>query len=230
MDSLHHRLHASPHSDDEAEYLDEQEQEKLLQELWIQNEKSNLFIQSFFIYSSIYLSIVYIYIRYAHQVLLTNLHALLYMCVYIQISYVAFSFEILYSQSGLPLIPIPTSIPQTSTIFFPRAAAVLSILSLYASIYTLLTTCRLSVLEALWKTPAHRGLGSLDLKGAAVTSALALTSPLLALLGQTSWVELGFWTIPLLVLLLDFSAYHMMCQVEANFGDLEKARYKFKAV
>ncbi|KAL0095943.1 hypothetical protein J3Q64DRAFT_1705481 [Phycomyces blakesleeanus] len=202
MDSLHHRLHASPHSDDEAEYLDEQEQEKLLQELWIQNEKSNLFIQRGLILIGFLVSTIY----------------------------VAFSFEILYSQSGLPLIPIPTSIPQTSTIFFPRAAAVLSILSLYASIYTLLTTCRLSVLEALWKTPAHRGLGSLDLKGAAVTSALALTSPLLALLGQTSWVELGFWTIPLLVLLLDFSAYHMMCQVEANFGDLEKARYKFKAV
>ncbi|KAI9030982.1 hypothetical protein CLU79DRAFT_732363 [Phycomyces nitens] len=202
MDSLHHRLHASPHSDDEAEYLDEQEQEKLLQELWIQNEKSNLFIQRGLVLIGFLVSTIY----------------------------VAFSVEILYSQSGLPLIPIPTSIPQTSTIVFPRVAAALSILSLYASIYTLLTTCRLSVLEALWKTPAHRGLGGLNIKGAVITSGLALTSPLLAFLGQTSWVELGFWTIPLLVLLLDFSAYQMMCQVEANFGDLEKARYKFKAV
>ncbi|KAI7863496.1 hypothetical protein BDF14DRAFT_1959135 [Spinellus fusiger] len=225
MQQVHHRTHTPFQSDDTTaledtvEFLDEQEQEKLLEELWLQNEKSNRFIQRPGTGGS--LSVCNVRALQPTLVCLINHFP----------SYVAYWVGPSGSlSSGAPIIPIPTAIPQPSIISFPHLAVACSILSLYSSIYTLLNTCRLSLRELFSSISAHRGLGAPPPAAVIVTGCLGLTSPLMAFLEKTAWLEIGFWTIPLLVLLLDFSAVQMMRQVEANFGELDRARYKFKAV
>ncbi|KAF7728668.1 hypothetical protein EC973_005705 [Apophysomyces ossiformis] len=73
----------------------------------------------------------------------------------------------------------------------------------------------------------HRGLGPLDMTGVGLTLVAGSVSPLMALV-NTTWVELVYWFLPLAVLGLILLAIHMMRQVENNFDDLEKSRYKYK--
>ncbi|KAI8375926.1 uncharacterized protein BYT42DRAFT_368213 [Radiomyces spectabilis] len=64
MEGLHNRLKPASHVEDEAEFLDEEEQEKLLQELRVQNDRSNLLIQRWLVVISLLITPIYILFLY----------------------------------------------------------------------------------------------------------------------------------------------------------------------
>ena len=120
--------------------------------------------------------------------------------------------------------PIPSMIP------VPEFAAMMSIVSIYTSIYTFATACRLTALEIVWKQPAHRGgmTSQVNIITASLAAFSGVISPCIALWDMGSTIEIIFWSIPLFVLVLMMLGLRMMAQVEGKIDDLDKARYKYK--
>ncbi|KAI9490528.1 hypothetical protein BDB00DRAFT_875267 [Zychaea mexicana] len=208
MEGLQRRFQSkkpTTHPEDESEFLDEEEQERLLDELREQNEKSNLGIQRGIIVIGILVSTIYAIFFYD----------------------LATSKVLSVPRIPMPLMqqPIPSLIP------VPEFAAMMSMVSLYTSIYTFATTCKLSALEIIWlKEPTpSRGIGQVNILTASLAGFAGIVSPCIALLDmQTSTLEIAFWSVPLLVLGLMLLGLRMMVQVEGKIADLDKARYKYK--
>ncbi|KAI8142515.1 hypothetical protein BJV82DRAFT_714098 [Fennellomyces sp. T-0311] len=202
MEGLQRRFKETTHPEDEAEFLDEQQQEQLLQELREQNDKSNLSIQR---------GIVFI------DILVSTIYAIFF--------YDLATAEIL----SVPRIPVPLMEPVAALIPVPEFAAMMSIASLYASVYTFITACRLSALEVIWKQPPPgRGLAPLNVLTAGLAGFAGAVAPCMALWDMASTVELVFWSVPLGILCLNLLGWRMMQQVEGKIDDLDKARYKYK--
>lgn len=84
-------------------------------------------------------------------------------------------------------------------------------------------------MQVIWNAPATaRGLGQPGPVVSGLAAVLSLVAPCLALWSQTSWIEVGFWSLPLIALGMDLLALRMMSQVEGKIADLDKARYKYK--
>ncbi|KAI8336662.1 hypothetical protein BC941DRAFT_514096 [Chlamydoabsidia padenii] len=184
--------------EDQTEFLDEQEQESLLQDLRKQNEQSNLLIQCGLLFIGVLVSAIFI--------------------VY------------LYEIQTTAILPFPfLSTPIVSQIKYPHLGILLSILSIMVSMLNLMLTCRVTPSDIIRMTPSHRGMGRLDLGtgiGSAVTGSIM---PLACLVNdKVVWMEVVFWSLPLMMLTMDLLAITMMGQVEANFTELEKSRYKYK--
>ncbi|KAI7854609.1 hypothetical protein BDC45DRAFT_119365 [Circinella umbellata] len=124
--------------------------------------------------------------------------------------------------------PIPSMIP------VPEFAAMMSIISIYTSIYTFATACQLTGLEIIGKKSASlsRRDGIKKHQVDTLTTSLAVLSgvisPCIALWDMASTIEIIFWSIPLFVLALMMLGFRMMVQVEGKIDDLDKARYKYK--
>jgi len=179
-------------AEDEAEFLDDQEQDKIINELRDKNAKSNKSILQGLAGLSALVSVLYF----------------LYTWDYLQPS----------QPLSMPVVPIPTDPPTHSVASFPLISVASSIITLGVLVYYILTYKDLSE-----TTPAAEAASFRILQTAAGTG---LVGVLLAL--GTSWVELLFWALPLLVVLLDFTALRMMREVENGVRELENAKYNFK--
>ncbi|ORZ02550.1 hypothetical protein BCR43DRAFT_481719 [Syncephalastrum racemosum] len=210
MQNLQQRFsRAKPENqEDEAEYLDEEEQERLLQDLRRQNESSNLTIQRGMILVGILVSSIYSIFLYD---LVFSSHATFYV----------------------PHIPVPFwGSPVASLMPAPELASMTSIACLYVSVYAFIHTCRLNAREAflLQTPPEGRGLAPLGSHRIPIALSVILGSvaPIIALYDRASAIEVVFWLLPLLVLGLDVLALRMMRQVDEKIEALDKTRYSFK--
>jgi hypothetical protein len=105
----------------------------------------------------------------------------------------------------------------------------LSIGSVGVSMLNLMLTCRVTLSDFMHMTPSHRGVGQLHFGTSVAAVVTGSVMPLICLLNSTiTWIEVAFWSLPLMMLVMDFLAITMMGQVEANFTELEKSRYKYK--
>ncbi|KAI8084820.1 uncharacterized protein BX664DRAFT_360647 [Halteromyces radiatus] len=209
MDTITNRLGLQSSKVDEsrenqAEILDEQEQEQLLQDLRKQNEESNLMIQSGLLFVGVLVCaifIVYLYEVYTHED---------------------------FTKGGR--LPFPfLSTPVSSQVGLPYLGVLLSIGSLLATMATLMLTCRVTFSDLVHMSPSQRGTGQLHLTGSISSIAMGSVMPLLCLFSiKVTWVEVIFWLLPLMMLAMDLLAIYMMGQVNADFTELEKSRYKYK--
>ncbi|KAI9247503.1 hypothetical protein BDA99DRAFT_526045 [Phascolomyces articulosus] len=205
MEGLQRRFQSknTPNPEDESEFLDEEEQERLLNELREQNERSNLAIQRGIILIGVLVSTIY----------------------------AIFFYDLATAKVlSVPRIPVPLAQPIPSMIPVPEFAAMMSLVSIYTSIYTFATACRLSALEIVWKQPSlSRGMtGQVNVLTASLAGFSGVISPCIALWDMGSTIEIIFWSIPLFVLILMLLSLRMMVQVEGKIDDLDKARYKYK--
>ncbi|GAA5801002.1 hypothetical protein EDC94DRAFT_696300 [Helicostylum pulchrum] len=192
MEGLHNRKNRNV--EDEAEFLDEQEQEQLLQTLRDQNNTANLTIQRGLIIIGCIASALF--------------------------------FHILF-QSDTPIIPISQvfSTPTASVLPIPTLAALSSIVSIGTSIFALVIKCKMNIFGLL---------ESLSLKDQ-YTSGVVLSSiitgfmaPCMSLLYGGSMIEFIYWSVPLLVLGMFYTALYMINQVQEGLDELEKSKYKYK--
>ncbi|RUS31571.1 hypothetical protein BC938DRAFT_477545 [Jimgerdemannia flammicorona] len=119
---------------------------------------------------------------------------------------------------SMPVVPIPTNPPTESTTSFPLISGFSSITTLGLSFYYILTFKDLSAM-----TPSTETASSNILRASLGTG---LVTVLLAL--RTSWVELLFWAMPLMVVMLYAGALKMMREVDNSVRELEKSKYNFK--
>lgn len=139
--------------------------------------------------------------------------------------YVSF-FHILF-QSDTPIIPISQvfSTPTASVLPIPTLAALSSIVSIGTSIFALVIKCKMNIFGLL---------ESLSLKDQ-YTSGVVLSSiitgfmaPCMSLLYGGSMIEFIYWSVPLLVLGMFYTALYMINQVQEGLDELEKSKYKYK--
>lgn len=194
MEGLHNRRKEKINEEDEAEFLDEEEQEKLLQDLRDQNDKANLSIQRGLIIIGCITSALF--------------------------------FNILL-QKGVPIIPISQvfSIPTDTALAFPNFAALTSILSIGTSIFALVIKCKMNIFGLLQSLSLHDQYTKGTILGSVASGSLA---PMMCLFYRSSLIEFIFWSIPLLILGLYYTALHMMNQVQDSLEELEKSKYKYK--
>ncbi|CAO3633705.1 unnamed protein product [Cunninghamella blakesleeana] len=209
MDTLTNRQSSSnnkSHEEERPEYLDEEEQEKLLQELRTQNEKSNLIIQIGLLFIGILLSAIYIVYEYDTYTSRNK--------VFINRATIPFPF---------------LSTPVVSQIMLPNIAVILSLGSILSSMALLLYTCHVSFSDIFYFAPSHRGIGSIHHISLSTSIILGSVAPLISLFSMdVTWIEFFYWSLPLGMLLMDIGAIRMMKQVEYEFTDLELRKYKFK--
>lgn len=145
-------------------------------------------------------------------------------------SYTIFLYDTMFPSTFLsvPHIPNPfNAIPAVTPA--PELSATTSIVSLYGAIFTFARACRLTAMQIIWSSPPpNRGISKVNIYTAGPAACIGLIAPSIALYGGVPWLELGFWSIPFLVLGMMTFAIHMMIQVENNIDDLDKARYKYK--
>ncbi|KAI8982696.1 hypothetical protein BDB01DRAFT_159651 [Pilobolus umbonatus] len=178
MEGLHHR---KKKEEERVDYLDEQEQSELIEELKRQNDKANVNIKRVLVIMGVITSVLYI--------------------------------SLLMDTDTHPVIPIsqisshltPTVLPH------PKLSATLNMFAMAMSIFTLLF--------GLTDAPIYQ------LMIALITS---LVVPIQCIYFHSSTIELVYWMIPLLQLLMYYSAYRMMKQVQDHLDELEKSKYNFK--
>ncbi|KAL9540353.1 hypothetical protein MBANPS3_009717 [Mucor bainieri] len=189
MEGLHFRKkEAIKNPEEEAEFLDEEEQEKLLQELREQNDTANMHIQ-------------------VGLIVIGLLVAALFGSVLLQ-------------RSSIPTIPIADIFePTPSALNSPTFAVFCSLISIVLSILTLLGSSRVKMATLPQLPLRHTG-------AAAIT--MASISPLMCLIGSATSIELFFWSIPLLLVMMYYFAFHMINQVYQGLDELEGSKYKYK--
>jgi hypothetical protein len=53
-------------------------------------------------------------------------------------------------------------------------------------------------------------------------------SPVLSISSHTTYIELFFWTIPIVLMMMYYFAFHMINQVYQGLDELEGSKYKYK--
>ncbi|KAL7318479.1 hypothetical protein PS15m_001718 [Mucor circinelloides] len=189
MEGLHFRKRETPKNpEEETEFLDEEEQEKLLQELREQNDTANMHIQ-------------------IGLVIIGLLVAALFGSVLLQ-------------RSSIPTIPIADIFESTpSVLTSPKFAVFCSLISIFLSILTLLASSRVKM-ATLPQLPLQY-IGS----AAIITGTI---SPLMSLFSNATLIELFFWAIPIVLMMMYYFAFHMINQVYQGLDELEGSKYKYK--
>ncbi|KAI9289556.1 hypothetical protein BC943DRAFT_314626 [Umbelopsis sp. AD052] len=203
MEGIKKRKAASTAPEDQAEFLDEQEQERLVSDLRIENDKSNRSIQ----------------------------RGLAGLSVLVSSLYLLYLKELLFPPNDLsaPMIPIPSSEPITSETYYPGTAAIVSLISLYLSLYVVLLNAGLSVID-LAKSALSKDVpqGSPQSAFRVIIVNLVVSWIPMLVSHSVSGKELIFWAIPFFVVLMDLFALQMMENVNLEFAGLDNARYKYK--
>ncbi|KAI8883033.1 hypothetical protein K501DRAFT_333652 [Backusella circina FSU 941] len=128
----------------------------------------------------------------------------------------------------IPFIPLShLSTPVISVLNTPRLAACFSLLSIIASIYTLINTLGLQVFGFKIRS---REVGKYQLYKPGLLASICMGSvgPVLSLLYKSTMIEFVYWAIPLIETAMHVSAYHMIGSVESSLEELEKSKYKYK--
>lgn len=159
-------------------------------------------------------------------------HLFICLCFLFCFSFIVYLYELQSSSTRLTgaVLPFPfLSSPVVSQLKYPQLGILLSIGSVLASMLNLMWTCRVTVDDLVRMTPSHRGMGPLYSGAAIVAMILGAIEPMLCTFNNNAtWIEVGFWSLPMMMLIMDQLAIHMMRQVEANFTELEKSKYKYK--
>ncbi|CAO3675599.1 unnamed protein product [Umbelopsis vinacea] len=203
MEGIKKRKNPKVPPEDQTEFLNEQEQERLVSDLRTENEKSNRSIQRGLAGLSVLVSSLF----------------LLYLK---ELSYPA-------HELSTPMIPIPSSEPITSETNYPATAAITSLVSLALSLYVIILTSGLSVVslaKSLISKQVEQGTPQSSFKVILVNLVVSWI-PMIVSYG-VSRKELIFWAIPFLVLLMDLLALQMMENVNQEFVGLEQSKYKYK--
>lgn len=128
--------------------------------------------------------------------------------------------SVLLQRSSIPTIPIADIFESTpSTLKSPTSAVFCSLISIILSILTLLGSSRVKM-ATIPQLPL-RYTGS-----AAVTT--GCISPLMCLFSSATSIELLFWAIPLVLIVMYYFAFHMINQVYQGLDELEGSKYKYK--
>lgn len=194
------------------------EQDKIINELRDKNTKSNKTLSQGLAGLSALISALWVFFyKSAYEISSSPRPKILTLKSH---SYFLYIWEYLQPSQPLlmPVVPIPTDPPIHSVASFPLISVAFSIITLGLSIYYILTYKDLSE-----TTPAAEAV---SFKVLQISSGTGLVGVALAL--GTSWVELLFWALPLLVVLLDFTALRMMRDIENGVKELEKVKYNFK--
>ncbi|KAI8048326.1 uncharacterized protein B0P05DRAFT_564475 [Gilbertella persicaria] len=185
MEGLHSRKKIN--REDETEFLDEEEQERLLGDLRQQNDQANLNIQRGLVVIGMIVSALF--------------------------------FSMLF-QAYPQTIPISQLYqPTLTSAVTPRLVALLSIASIYLSIATLILSSSLAIVPGLVTQHRDTRVGWMALGTAICVIIQSMTS---------SWIEIVFWSIPSMLILMYYSAYCMIHKVSVGLDQLEKSRYKYK--
>ncbi|GAB5585403.1 hypothetical protein Unana1_00303 [Umbelopsis nana] len=203
MEGIKKRKNPATPLEDQSEFLDEQEQERLVSDLRTENEKSNRSIQ----------------------------RGLAGLSVLVSSLYLLYLKELLYPPHDLstPMIPIPSSDPVTSETNYPAMAALTSLVSLAFSFYVIILNSGLSVIS-LAKSLVSKEIEQGNPQSAfrvILVNLVVSWIPIIVSYG-VSGKELIFWAIPFFVLLMDLIALQMMDSVNQEFVGLEQAKYKYK--
>ncbi|CAO3598280.1 unnamed protein product [Absidia cylindrospora] len=169
---------------------------------------------------------------------MTSLYFFIYQCgllfigVLVSAIFIVYLYELYFStRLSQAILPFPfLSTPVVSQLEYPQFGIFLSIGSVAASMVNLMLTCRVTVYDVIRMTPSHRGLGPPLFSTAAILAVfMGVIEPMLCIVNNNvTWVEVGFWSLPVMMFAMDQLAIHMMRQVEANFTELEKSKYKYK--
>lgn len=140
---------------------------------------------------------------------------------------VLYSFFSILLQKGTPIIPISQvfETPTETVLKWPTLAALTSIASIGTSIFSLVIKCKMNILELLDSLCLKDQYTSGVVLASIITGSIA---PLMSLFHRSEWIELIYWSIPLLVLGMYYTALHMMNGVQASLDELEKSKYKYK--
>lgn len=57
---------------------------------------------------------------------------------------------------------------------------------------------------------------------------IGFISPLLSIFSHTTYIELFFWAIPIVLMMMYYFAFHMINQVYQGLDELEGSKYKYK--
>ncbi|CAO0802892.1 unnamed protein product [Mucor circinelloides] len=189
MEGLHFRKRESPKNpEEETEFLDEEEQEKLLQELREQNDTANMHIQIGLVVIGLLVGALF--------------------------------GSVLLQRSSIPTIPIADIFESTpSVLTSPTFAVFCSLVSIFLSILTLLASSRVKM-ATLPQLPLQY-IGS----AAIITGTI---SPLMSFFSNATLIELFFWAIPIVLMMMYYFAFHMINQVYQGLDELEGSKYKYK--
>ncbi|KAI8642422.1 hypothetical protein BD408DRAFT_416492 [Parasitella parasitica] len=189
MEGLHLRKREkSLNAEEETYFLDEEEQERLLQELRKQNDIANQNIQI--------------------------------GLVAIGLLVEALFGSVLLQRTNIPTIPIADIFGSTPSLLkSPIFAVICNLISVALAILTLLSCSRV-------KTKLRPRLPVQYTGSAAII--IGLISPFMSLFNHTTYIELFFWTIPIVLMMMYSFAIHMINQVYQGLDELEGSKYKYK--
>ncbi|KAI8966971.1 hypothetical protein BDF20DRAFT_903504 [Mycotypha africana] len=187
-------------AEDEVEFLDEEEQERLLQELREQNMKANILIQRGLVVIGCIISLLFLNVIFDNQELIV-----------IPISYI---HTIKYSSIRSPKIAAVLSI----------ISILSSVLSLISASKIKILDRKLQTHQTKTQIPIH-----LTVSAALMTGCLSPLMTLLQH-KDSSIAEFIFWLIPLILSFMYYSAFTMMSSVNTGIDALELSKYKYKSV
>lgn len=127
-----------------------------------------------------------------------------------------------------PIIPISQVIseyPIETVLSLPTLAAITSIISISASIFALIMTSKMNMFGLLTNSSSNDQY-TLGAVYASITS--GLVAPLMSLYHGSLLMELIYWSIPLFVGMMYYTAHRMIKQVQTSLEELEKSKYKYK--
>jgi hypothetical protein len=137
-------------------------------------------------------------------------------------------FNMLIQRESPPVIPISqvvSAYPIETVLSMPTLAALTSILSITVSLYALIIKCKMNIFGLLSNLSSNDQYTS----GAAYLSIITgLIAPLMSLYHGSFLIELLYWSIPLFVSIMYYTALTMMNQVQSSLEELEKSKYKYK--
>lgn len=130
-------------------------------------------------------------------------------------------------QKGTPIIPISQvfSSPTETVLKLPIVAALTSIASIGTSIFALVIKCKMNILGLLDSLCLNDQYTSGVVLTSIITGSLA---PLMSLYHASSLIEFIYWSVPLFILGMYYTALGMMNQVQESLEELEKSKYKYK--
>ncbi|KAL1915330.1 uncharacterized protein VTP21DRAFT_6788 [Calcarisporiella thermophila] len=192
--------------EEQAEFIDDQEQDRLIEELRQQNEKSNRFFRSA-------LSIISFCIAGWHLLLIRSA---------------------LFSNPVLPLPISPPMETRNwfpiSSALLSILSQVLLTVALWEEGRSASERLSLSATRVQEEERAGRlATGAKSRANAAVLAALGLAVlPVMLTFAVADGIELGFWMIPSIVVALNLVAIKTMREGDSGIIELERAKYKYK--
>ncbi|CEP09682.1 hypothetical protein [Parasitella parasitica] len=128
--------------------------------------------------------------------------------------------SVLLQRTNIPTIPIADIFGSTPSLLdSPTFAVICSLTSVVLAILTLLSFSGVKTI-AIPRLP-------IKFTGSAAF-VVGLISPFMSLFSHTTYIELFFWSIPIILMMMYYFAIHMINQVYRGLDELEGSKYKYK--